>query len=248
MGAINDDRSVTVLGWAPRGPPPGGDLSSMRRRGRERRMGPFRGATGTSPGRVGRAARNPRQKELTMTAKSIRFVNGHLLASLVIALGLLAVPVFSLFDGASQTRAAEGDDPAEVVDAYAAAINGEDLDAILALYADDAIHILLPTPDGTAGICKGKEQFGMFYEQGVANHDRIAVEPGTVAVEGDRVTFAARLSSDAWTELGLGTLESRSEIVLADGKIASHVVMLEPAAARQLLTALGALAVPAGSH
>jgi hypothetical protein len=55
MDAINDDRSVTVLGRAPRGPPPDGDHRSVRRRGRERRTGPFRGAAGTTPGRAARA-------------------------------------------------------------------------------------------------------------------------------------------------------------------------------------------------
>jgi ketosteroid isomerase-like protein len=183
-----------------------------------------------------------------MTAKIIRHFDGRLLASLVIAVGLLAVPVFALLGGAGLTRAATGDDPAAVVDAYAAAVNAGDLDAILALYADDAIHMRLPTPDGTAGICRGTEQFGMMYEQDLANGYRIEVEEGTIAVAGDRVTFSARLSSEPWREQGLETLAVDSEIVLVDGKIASHVEMLSPEAARELLTALDVLAGPAASQ
>jgi ketosteroid isomerase-like protein len=199
-----------------------------------------------------------------MNAKTVRFLNGTLLhrlragsanprrwpilTTLLIAVALVALPVFSLFGGAGQTRAAPSDDPAAVVAAYVAAVNADDLEAILALYADDAVHMALPTPDGTAGICRGKEQFRLFYEQGVANRDRIEVEDGTLVVVGDRVTFGARLASDPWRKLGIESLESNAEAVVVDGRITSHVVMLSPGSARELLTALGAMAVPAGSH
>ena len=40
-------------------------------------------------------------------------------------------------------------DPAAVVEAYIAAANAGDLEAILALYDDDAFHIALPSPAAT---------------------------------------------------------------------------------------------------
>ena len=95
------------------------------------------------------------------------------------------------------------DDPAAVIDAYIAAVNAGDLEAILDLYADDAVHIFLPTPDGSAGVCLGKEQFRMWYEQSLANGDRVELEDGTLAVDGNQATFVTRISSEPWRKLGL---------------------------------------------
>ena len=139
---------------------------------------------------------------------------------------------------------ASGDDPAAVIAAYVAAVNAGDLEGILALYADDAVHIALPTPDGSAGVCRGKEQFRMWYEQSVANGDRVAVEAGALAVDGNQAAFVVRLESDPWRELGLEALEANAEIVVIDGRIATHVVVLTPESVRRLQTARGTSADP----
>ena len=186
-----------------------------------------------------------------MSAKAARFVESTLasrrwsvVAPLLLALAASVVP---LFGGAGRTQAAPGDDPAAVIAAYVAAVNAGDLEGILALYADDAVHIALPTPDGSAGVCLGKDQFRMWYEQSVADGDRVEVEDGTLAVDGNRVTFVARLTSDPWRALGIETLEANTEAVVVDGRITSHVVMLTPASVRALLTARGTIpAAPAG--
>src|SRR5215207_6919413 len=128
----------------------------------------------------------------------------------------------------AQFALTSGDDPASVVAAYIAAANAGDLKAILALYDDDAFHIALPSPDGSAGVCVGKKQFRMWYEQSLANGDRVALEEGTLTVDGNQATFVARLSSEPWRTLGLETLEATSEIVVIDGRIMTHVVVLTP--------------------
>lgn len=128
-------------------------------------------------------------------------------------------------------------DPATVIDAYVAAVNAGDLEEILALYADDAVHIALPTPDGSAGVCLGKDQFRMWYEQSVANADRVEIEQDTLAVDGNQATFVARISSEPWRKLGLDALEANAELVIIDGRIATHVVLLTPESMRQLVTA-----------
>ena len=99
--------------------------------------------------------------------------------------------------------AVASDDPAAVIEAYIAAVNAGDLEAILDLYADDAVHIFLPTPDGSAGVCLGKEQFRMWYEQSLANGDRVELEDGTLAVDGNQATFLTRITSEPWSKLGL---------------------------------------------
>jgi hypothetical protein len=135
-----------------------------------------------------------------------------------------------------------GDDPAAVLVSYVEAVNAGDLEAILALYDDDAFHIALPSPDGSAGVCAGKEQFRMWYEQSVANGDRIEVEEDTLAVNNNQATFVALLSSVPWQDLGVEALEATSEIVVIDGRIMTHVVLLTPDSVRQLQAARGAAA------
>ena len=131
------------------------------------------------------------------------------------------------------------DDPAAVIEDYVAAVNAGDLEAILALYDDDAFHIALPSPDGSAGVCVGKEQFRIWYEESVARGDRVAIEDETLAVADNQATYVARLSSEAWRKLGVDALEATSEIVVIDGRIMTHVVVLTPESVRRLQAALG---------
>lgn len=136
------------------------------------------------------------------------------------------------------------DDPAALIEAYVAATNVGDLEAILALYNDDAFHIVLPSPDGSAGVCVGKDQFRMWYEQSLANGDRIAVDDDTVAVDGNQASFIAHLSSEPWRQLGVKTLYATSEIVVIDGRIMTHVMVLTPDSVRQLQAARESAAIP----
>jgi hypothetical protein len=128
-------------------------------------------------------------------------------------------------------------DPASVIEAYITAANAGDLEAILALYDDDAFHIALPSPDGSAGVCVGKEQFTMWYEQSLANKERVELEDGSLAVDGNQASFVTRISSEPWRELGLEALEAHSEVVVVDGRIMTHVVLLTPESVRELQAA-----------
>jgi uncharacterized protein (TIGR02246 family) len=161
---------------------------------------------------------------------------------LLVAALLAAVPLAARADHVRPVPSG----PAAVVAAYAAAVNAGDLGAILALYADDAVHVALPAAEGS-GVRVGKEQFRLFYEQGIANGDRVEVVAGTLAVAGDRVAFVARLASEPWRALGIEQLEANAEAVVQGGRITTHVVMLTPGSARALLTARGAIpGAPAG--
>jgi ketosteroid isomerase-like protein len=131
------------------------------------------------------------------------------------------------------------DDPAAVIETYLVAVNAGDLEAILDLYADDAVHIFLPTPDGSAGVCLGKSNFRLWYEQSLANGDRIALEDGTLVVDGNQATFLTQISSEPWRKLGLERLAAKADLVVIDGRIVTHVVTLTPDSVRQLQAARG---------
>ena len=135
--------------------------------------------------------------------------------------------------------ASSDDDPAAVIEAYIAAANAGDLEAILALYDDDAFHIALPSPDGSAGVCVGKEQFTMWYEQSLANGERVELADGSLAVDGNQATFLAKITSEPWRELGVESLAAHSEVVVVDGRIMTHVIMLTPESVRTLTAARG---------
>jgi ketosteroid isomerase-like protein len=134
---------------------------------------------------------------------------------------------------------ASSDDPGAVIEAYVAAVNAGDLDAILDLYADDAVHIFLPTPDGSAGVCLGKAQFTMWYEQSLANGDRVELEDGTLAVAGNQATFLIHIRSEPWRTLGLETLEAKGDLVVIDGRIVTHLLTLTSKSVRKLQAARG---------
>lgn len=133
--------------------------------------------------------------------------------------------------------ASSDENPVALVEAYIAAANGGDLEEILALYADDAFHIHLPSADGSPGVCVGKDQFRMWYEQSLDHGEQVALEEGTVAVDGNQASFRVRISSEPWSKLGLEALEAQSEMVVIDGRIATHVVLLTPDSVRQLQAA-----------
>ncbi|MDF3039637.1 MAG: hypothetical protein K0Q71_2343, partial [Thermomicrobiales bacterium] len=69
------------------------------------------------------------------------------------------------------------------------------------------------------------------------NGDRVALEGDSIAVDGNQATFVAKISSEPWTKLGLESLDATSEIVVIDGQIMTHVVVLTPESVRQLQAA-----------
>jgi ketosteroid isomerase-like protein len=143
------------------------------------------------------------------------------------------------------------DDPADLIAAYVAAVNAEDLAGILALYADDAVHIFLPTADGSAGICRGKGEFRLWYEASVAHHDRITLVPESLAVAGNQATFLVQMSSDPWRAVGLEALQAQAQLVVIGGKIMTHVEILSPDSMRTLQAARSVadeVAIPHGIH
>ena len=79
----------------------------------------------------------------------------------------------------------------------------------------------------------------MWYEQSLAHGERVALEEESVAVDGNQASFLVKITSEPWSKLGLEALEAHSEIVVIDGRIATHVVLMTPESVRQLQAARG---------
>jgi ketosteroid isomerase-like protein len=208
--------------------------------------------------RIGKLARHSdRRKELSMNAidgdlRTTMFGNAVSRRTALRGLGGAGLATALAFGipgrvGASSSdplprsvvTAASSDDPAAVIAAYIAAVNAGDLAAILDLYADDAVHIFLPTADGSAGVCHGKAQFTMWYEQSLANGDRHALADGSLVVAGNQASYRTQITSAPWSKLGLEALQAQADLVVIDGRIMTHVVTLTPESVRKLQTARG---------
>src|SRR5919198_592028 len=103
---------------------------------------------------------------------------------LLITAALALAPALSALVATTRGVSSQGTDPASVVQAYIRAVNSHNVDAVLAVYADDAVHEVMPPPPGATGVYIGKAQIREFYRQTAANHDHLAVV-GTPQVVGD---------------------------------------------------------------
>ena len=126
---------------------------------------------------------------------------------------VVAIALAALVLASSQASAAPTD-PESVVEAFIAAQNASDVEAALALVADDVVFT------GPGGTYCGKEHVRPILEHGAAEQRRIE-EVGATRVEGETVTQVDRVTSDENRELGVESKEYVDTFVVRDGKIAS---------------------------
>ena len=147
---------------------------------------------------------------------------------------------------APDLAATAGTDPAAVVEQYITATNAHDIDAVLALYAEDAAHVVLPPPpDHPTGVYVGREQIRTFYVPTAATHDHLEVVAGTLQVSGDTVTYVKRVASDPWRQLGINALDLNIYAVVAQGQFLTYIAMMTPESVARLFGALGVILTPA---
>jgi hypothetical protein len=104
--------------------------------------------------------------------------------------------------------------PDEVATQLAEAVNAQDLDAALALFAEDAVvDSASPEP------FTGKEEIQGWLEGMFADNLKLSIE--IVEVKGDTVVEKDRLTMDSLFPLGISSLEGTSEITVRGGKISA---------------------------
>ena len=119
--------------------------------------------------------------------------------------------------------------PAAVVAAFDAALNAGDLDAVLGLFAEDAV---VRTQTGTY---TGPQQLRSLFRGLLAEHFQFQTSDRRVS--GDTETHTARVSTDEWRRLGIAPLEARAEVVVRGGKISSFAVTYTPESLARLQAA-----------
>ena len=154
---------------------------------------------------------------------------GALVAALTLAVWL-ALPTVG--------RAAQ-DQPLPAVDALHAALNASDVDRSSDLFADDAV-VIQPRIGGMPQIYVGQGQIRWWLRNLVAQHAQWTVARPARLVDAITVEWTDALSLDTFRELGLDSIEVKSDLVLAaDGRITALTTVLSPAAARSVQLAPG---------
>ena len=112
--------------------------------------------------------------------------------------------------------AAQGSDPGSIVTAFDTALNAGNVEATLALFADNAV---IKTQTGTF---TGTERIRGLLGQLVAQHFQFV--SSNRQVNGNTETHTAKVSRDDWRKIGLAPLDATAEVVVENGKITSFTV------------------------
>jgi len=104
--------------------------------------------------------------------------------------------------------------PEQVAQQLAEAVNSQDIEGALALFAEDAV-----VNTGGSAPSTGTAEIRSWLEELASANFRIEAE--VVEVNGDSIVERERLSMDPWTAMGISSLEGVSEIKIQNGLIQS---------------------------
>lgn len=107
---------------------------------------------------------------------------------------------------------AQGTDAESVLRARETALATRDFDAILSLFADDAVVV---TSSGRLLI--GKEQVRVWVQDQVDRRQREEVGPRQV--QGNKLSWAGKVYRDDWQKLGISPLDVTQDAIVQGGKI-----------------------------
>ena len=107
---------------------------------------------------------------------------------------------------------AQGTDAESVLKTREAALLRSDLDAIVALFADDAIIV---TSSGRLLI--GKEQIRVWVQDQVDRQQR--EEAGSRQMQGNKLSWPGKVYRDDWQKLGVSPLNVTQDAIIESGKI-----------------------------
>jgi len=144
-----------------------------------------------------------------------------MVGSLALALGM----AMSMGQAAG-AQAVSPADPASVALAFEKAV-GVDVDAGLALVADDAVLRITPAPQGTPGLWTGKDEIRQALQYSVVHLVKREVV-GTPQVNGNNVTYNTMVSNDFFQRLGVAPVQFSTQATVEGGKIKSIVTTIAP--------------------
>ncbi len=127
---------------------------------------------------------------------------------------------------------AQTPDPVAVVKASLDAVNRGDVEAALALFADDATF--RRPPDSWTGT----EQLRAMLQADVAIHSHI--EASNFQLAGDQVTYTFKGSNDRFRSLGIDSIEGTTTVTVQGGKVTLVTTLPSPESRARIQAALAA--------
>ena len=126
--------------------------------------------------------------------------------------------------------------PEEVVTAMIEAETAGDLEAQIALFADDAVYSILPPSPDMPGPIVGTDAIRARREGIAALNAETTTE--ITGVDGNTVTTLSRYIDDDLRSLGLEYLEGVEEYVIQDGKITEYTWTMTDESLAELMAAM----------
>jgi len=126
--------------------------------------------------------------------------------------------------------------PEEVVTAMIEAEEAGDLEAQIALFADDAVYSILPPSPDMPGPIVGTDAIRARREGIAALNAETTTE--ITGVDGNTVTTLSRYVDDDLRSLGLEYIEGTEEYVIQDGKITEYTWTMTDESLAELMAAM----------
>jgi len=149
----------------------------------------------------------------------------------------LIVLVAAVVSAGTLQAYAQAKDPASVIAYGTSQVNAHNLDALMTIFADDAVV----TNDGV--VFTGKEQVRGFLKAALDDFISTTIV-GEFTVNGNKVTWREEDRIKSLTQIGVPVIYSSGEAVVEDGLIKSMVFTTEAASIAEIERAMAA--VPSG--
>ena len=126
--------------------------------------------------------------------------------------------------------------PEDVVLALQEATQAGDIEAQMALFADDAVYTLIPPAPGMSGPLVGKDAIRARREELPDLNAESSIE--IRQVDGDTVTASSRYSDDDLRGMDIDFIEGVEEYVIQDGKISVYTWTITDESLDKLMAAM----------
>ncbi len=129
------------------------------------------------------------------------------LASMMAQLGLTAEP---------QAEAASSAGRSPLYDSFDAAWNAHDLERVMAHFTDDAVVRMIPPMPDAPEAFHGKSEIRQFVADMLPG---FRVQSANIKEEGERLTWLATVSNDAFRQLGVASMQANCVALVRGGKV-----------------------------
>ena len=153
------------------------------------------------------------------------------------SLSLLLVALFGVllasYAVAPSAAHAQGADVRSIIDAFISGENAHNVDAVTALFDDNATVMLATGP------LQGKDAIRAWQQELSDGHFSISIT-GAVNISGSKADYPVTVALDAFRQLGFDSLDGTEDMVVSNGKIVSFTFAFTPESGAKFGAALAA--------